>query len=259
MITVETDKGKFSAPHVVSTFSVGVLQHQDVIFKPRLPDWKKEAIFTFEMATYQKIFLLFPKQFWGDEQYIMYADPDQRGRYTVWQNINAPGFFPGNTGQNIIMVTATDTFARRNEALSDDEIKDETFAVLKEMYGADIPEPDDILVPRWTLDPLYRGSYSNWPLGALDEHHANLGEPIGAGQSWLHFAGEATSDEMFGYVQGAWDSGKTTAQTVADCLHGKCPGAKVYDPLTVCAQKENTFTRRSATGKRKGGSPRRHH
>ncbi|MDA4806970.1 FAD-dependent oxidoreductase, partial [Enterobacter hormaechei] len=67
-IVVHTDCGSFSAPHVVSTFSVGVLQHQDVHFTPRLPDWKKEAIFTFGMATYQKIFFLFDQQFWGDEQ-----------------------------------------------------------------------------------------------------------------------------------------------------------------------------------------------
>lgn len=67
-ITVVTDKGAFAAPHVVSTFSVGVLQHQDVTFEPKLPDWKKEAIFTFGMALYQKIFLLFEDKFWGDEQ-----------------------------------------------------------------------------------------------------------------------------------------------------------------------------------------------
>lgn len=54
-IVVHTDKGSFAAPHVVSTFSVGVLQHQDVQWVPRLPDWKKEAIFTFAMATYQKV------------------------------------------------------------------------------------------------------------------------------------------------------------------------------------------------------------
>lgn len=67
-IVVKTDKGSFSAPHVISTFSVGVLQNQDVKWVPTLPDWKKEAIFTFAMATYQKIFLMFEKQFWGPEE-----------------------------------------------------------------------------------------------------------------------------------------------------------------------------------------------
>ena len=68
IVVTTTNGDKYAAPHVVSTFSVGVLQHQDVSFVPRLPDWKKEAIFTFAMATYQKIFLLFEKQFWGDSE-----------------------------------------------------------------------------------------------------------------------------------------------------------------------------------------------
>lgn len=68
-IKVTTDKGEFIASkYVVSTMSLGVLQHQDVTWTPKLPDWKKEAIFTFSMATYQKIFMLFPTQFWGNEQ-----------------------------------------------------------------------------------------------------------------------------------------------------------------------------------------------
>lgn len=256
-IVVTTDKGKFSARHVVSTFSVGVLQHQDVKFSPRLPDWKKEAIFTFAMATYQKVFLLFERQFWGPEEYVMYADPDERGRYTVWQNINADGFFPQNTTNNVIMVTAVDSFAKRNEQLSDDEIKGEAFAVLQEMYGGDIPEPLDILVPRWTQDPLFRGSYSNWPLGALDEHHANLGEPVGGSGSWIHFAGEATSSEMFGYVQGAWDQGIKTAGVISECLRGKCAPVDVYETLTTCAQTQVQLSKRR--NRRKGGSPRRRH
>lgn len=255
-IVVTTDKGQFSAPHVVSTFSVGVLQHQDVKFVPRLPDWKKEAIFTFAMATYQKIFLLFEEQFWGEEEYIIYADPDERGRYAVWQNINADGFFPQSTANNIVMVTAVDVFARRNEELSDDEIKGEAFAVLQEMYGPDIPEPLDILVPRWTKDPLYRGSYSNWPLGALDEHHANLGQPVGNGSSWIHFAGEATSTEMFGYVQGAWDQGIKTAGVIGECLAGQCAPVEVFETLTTCSQ---THTLLKRGHQRRGGSPRRKH
>lgn len=67
-IKVTTDQGDFYARHVISTLSVGVLQHQDVKWVPSLPPWKKEAIFSFSMATYQKIFMLFPEQFWGDTE-----------------------------------------------------------------------------------------------------------------------------------------------------------------------------------------------
>jgi polyamine oxidase len=155
------------------------------------------------------------------------------------------------------MVTATGSFARRNEELSDEEVQAETMGVLREIYGASIPEPVDILVPRWTLDPLYRGSYSNWPLGALDEHHANLGQPITqGGKAWLHFTGEAMSDEYFGYVQGGWDQGLKTATAVASCLKGQCPSAEVYTALTTCEQSLTTIDRRAA--RRRGGTPKRH-
>ncbi|CAK9780397.1 amine oxidase [Cutaneotrichosporon oleaginosum] len=258
-ILVHTDKGTFAAPHVVSTFSVGVLQHQDVKWVPRLPDWKKEAIFTFAMATYQKIFFLFEKQFWGDSEFIMYSDPDERGRYMVWQNINAPGYFPPGAN-NVLMVTATGAFGRRNEQMSDEEIVEEALVVLREMYG-DVPAPLDALVPRWTLDPLFRGSYSNWPLGALDQHHSNLGQPLGGAQSWLHFSGEATSADSFGYVQGAWDQGIRTAEAIVACFAGDCPDATVYEAVTTCEQDETTMSRRSvrgAGGRKRGGAPRRH-
>lgn len=257
IVVTTTDGQTFSAPHVVSTFSVGVLQNQDVNFVPKLPDWKKEAIFTFAMTTYQKIFIMFDEQFWGPEQYMMYADPDQRGRYTVWQNINAPGFFPQGTTANLVMVTAIDDFARRNEKLTDDEVKKEVYQILKEMYGNDIPKPTDILVPRWTLDPLYRGTYSNWPIGATDQHHDNLGAPVGSGNTWLHFSGEAMSAELFGYVQGAWDEGLNAATTVAACLGGKCPTVDVFEAVTTCAQTATEFTRRDVGTKRKGMLARR--
>lgn len=157
------------------------------------------------------------------------------------------------------MVTATGDFGRRNELLSDAEIIEETMGVLREMYGPDIPDPLDIVVPRWTIDPLYRGSYSNWPLGVLDQHHSNLGQPIGGGDSWLYFSGEATSVEAFGYVQGAWDQGIKAAESIAQCFNGSCPDATVYEALTTCAQAETVFTRRRVAGPRaRGGSPRRH-
>lgn len=155
------------------------------------------------------------------------------------------------------MVTATDAFARRNEELTDEEIQGEVMNVLREMYGEDIPDPDDILIPRWTLDPLYRGSYSNWPIGALDQHHENLRKPVGSGR--LHFTGEAMSEEAFGYVQGAWLEGNFTAVTVANCINGvECPEVEVYEALTTCDQAETALTRRGGKTRRYKGPARRH-
>ena len=38
------------ADYVLCTFSLGVLQHDDVAFEPPLPDWKQEAIQSMTMV-----------------------------------------------------------------------------------------------------------------------------------------------------------------------------------------------------------------
>lgn len=64
-VTVTLTSGKtLKAEYALVTFSVGVLQNDDVVFKPALPDWKEEAINSMTMATYTKIFLQFPQVFW---------------------------------------------------------------------------------------------------------------------------------------------------------------------------------------------------
>lgn len=133
------------------------------------------------------------------------------------------------------MVTAVDQLARTFELLPDEEIQASAMKVLREMFGDDIPDPDDIVVPRWNSDPLYRGSYSNWPLGVLDQHHENLRQPVGDGR--IMFTGEAMSPDAFGYVQGAWTQGQETAQRIGQCLSGgDCPQAEVYETLKTCNQ-----------------------
>ena len=57
-----------------------------------------------------------------------------------------------------------------------------------------IPEPTAFLFPRWYNDPLYRGSFSNWPASLVPQHHTNLRAPLGR----LWFAGEALSEKYFG-------------------------------------------------------------
>lgn len=87
----------------------------------------------------------------------------------------------------------------RAEHQSDDETKAEVMAVLRKMFGNDIPEPLDFLYPRWSLEPWTYGSYSNWPPGLSNETHQDLRANVGR----LWFAGEATSAEYLGYLQGS--------------------------------------------------------
>lgn len=63
------------------------------------------------------------------------------------------------------MVTVTDDESRRIEQQKDSKTKAEVMEVLKEMFGKNIPEATDILVPRWWSNRFYKGSFSNWPIG----------------------------------------------------------------------------------------------
>lgn len=50
------------------------------MFEPELPEWKKDAIANFHMATYMKIFVQFPTKFWNDTEVSPYslASPPHR-------------------------------------------------------------------------------------------------------------------------------------------------------------------------------------
>ncbi|KAI8062333.1 uncharacterized protein B0P05DRAFT_556564, partial [Gilbertella persicaria] len=240
-VTISTKQGDtIHADYAITTFSIGVLQHRDIEWSPRLPEWKLEGLYGFHMATYTKIFLNFPYQFWDDQQFTVWADPDQRGYYAAWQNLNTPGFLPDNSTSHIFFVTVTQDMSYRVEDMTDEEVKKEIMVVLRRMYGDDIPEPTDFMFPRWHTNPLFRGSYSNWPIGEMDEHHANMKAPI---QNRVFFAGEAMSAEYYGFLQGAWFSGAETGLHVSQCIQKNCPAADYYPEITHAKLKASVIRR----------------
>ncbi len=121
----------------------------------------------------------------------VYADPE-RGRYPIWQSLDHPLFLPGS---GIIFVTVTGAYALRVEALPEAQVKEEALGVLRSMFPlVSIGEPEDFYYYKWHSDPLFRGSYSNWPASFLPAHHMNLRANLGR----LYFGGEATSLRYFG-------------------------------------------------------------
>ncbi|XP_066283765.1 uncharacterized protein [Branchiostoma lanceolatum] len=222
-VTVTTKDGSsYTADFAIVTFSMGVLQSNSVEFVPGLPDWKREAISRVHMVSYTKIYLKFPSKFWDDDEYIVYVG-EQKGYYTIWHNMEAEGLFPAGT--NIILVTLVDEEARRVEAQSDEATQAEAMAVLRNMYGAGIPDPTDILVPRWEQDPFFRGSYANWGVGIDDEGLRKLQAPV-AGR--LFFAGDGTGLH-YGYLQGAFFEGARVGGSIATCVRGG-PCEEGYQP-----------------------------
>ncbi|CAI0442323.1 unnamed protein product [Linum tenue] len=149
-VRVETEDGStYQAKYAVVSVSLGVLQSNLIRFAPTLPRWKTDAISSFDMAVYTKIFLKFPYKFWPagpGTGYFLYAHA-RRGYYPVWQHLENE--YPGS---NILFVTVTGDESRRVERLPGEDVQKEAMDVLRKMYGSGIPEPERILVPRWAMD-----------------------------------------------------------------------------------------------------------
>lgn len=225
-VTVTLKDGrKISARYAICTFSLGVLQNDDVVFEPKMPMWKQEAVHSMTMGLYTKIFMKFPRKFWFDTESALYADLE-RGRYPVWQSLDHPKFLPDS---GILFATVTGDFSKRIEALSDEQVQSELIGVLRTMYPhEDIPQPLDFHFKRWRADPLFRGSYSNWPPSLYSEHHTNLRANLGR----LWFAGEATSLTHFGFLHGAYFEGEKVGGEVATCVQGGgCPGLRYTESV----------------------------
>ncbi|KAA8642027.1 hypothetical protein EYZ11_006439 [Aspergillus tanneri] len=224
VIISNQDGSCVQAAYAICTFSLGVLQNDVVAFTPELPEWKQTAIQMFTMGTYTKIFMQFNETFWPtDTQYFLYADPESRGWYPLFQSLSMPGF---HEGSNILFVTVTHEMAYRAERQSDEKTKSEILDVLRKMFpDVEVPEPTAFLYPRWSTEPWAYGSYSNWPTGTTLEMHQNLR----ANTDRLWFAGEATSQSYFGFLHGAWFEGQHAGREIANLLTG-CKGNSTCGP-----------------------------
>ncbi|GMY22452.1 Polyamine oxidase 1 [Fagus crenata] len=163
--------------------------------------WKTEAIETCDVMVYTKIFLKFPHKFWPcgpGKEFFIYAH-ERRGYYTFWQHME--NAFPGS---NILVVTLTNGESKRVEAQSDEETLKEAMGVLRNMFGPNIPNATDILVPRWWNNRFQRGSYSNYPIISNHQDFQNIKAPVGR----IFFSGEHTSERFSGYVHGGYLAGE---------------------------------------------------
>ncbi|XWS32512.1 hypothetical protein CRYUN_Cryun23aG0164400 [Craigia yunnanensis] len=209
-VTVKTEDGCiYEANYVILSASIGVLQSDLISFRPPLPRWKMEAIEKCDVMVYTKIFLKFPYKFWPcgpEKEFFIYAH-ERRGYYTFWQHME--NAYPGS---NILVVTLTNGESKRVEAQSDEETLKEAMGVLRDMFGADIPNATDILVPRWWNNRFQRGSYSNYPIISNNQVVNYIKAPVGR----IFFTGEHTSERFNGYVHGGYLAGIDTGKDLLE-------------------------------------------
>lgn len=208
-ITVRTqDNHTFTGDYAIVTFSLGVLQQNLVKFTPSLPFWKRESVSQFKMVVFYHVHLQFPEVFWDNRVLILYSGT-RKGYFTTWQNIDKV-----HPGSKALYASVIDEEAKRLDHLADDQIKAEALAVLSKMYpNIKIPNPTNFFMEKWYSNPLFKGSYTAWPTGYSNDTYKGLCAPVGR----LYFAGEAYEFKHFGYVHGAYYSGRRTAEQVVTC------------------------------------------
>ena len=132
-----SDGSCYEGKQVLITFSSNVLASGKVKFDPDLPTWKKRAQLMFPLGHYCKVFLEFAYQFWDSSDHVMAVQRNPE-EYSLWQNLNRPGLYPG---KNLLVVTLTGDKCLRSQRETDRVVKQDAMRVLKKLYGTWIPNP----------------------------------------------------------------------------------------------------------------------
>jgi monoamine oxidase len=206
-VSITTSQGVFEADYAIVTVPLGVLKAGAIRFDPPLPQAKQAAIRDLGMSVLNKVYLHFPDVFWDrDAEWMLYLG-ERTGEWADAVNIYA------YTGQPVLLLFNAAEFGLAIEDMPDAEIVRRAMEMLRSVYGANIPEPDGVLITRWGKDPYALGSYSSISLGATPADREALAESV---EDVLFFAGEATSSEFPSTVHGALLSGRAAAEGIMD-------------------------------------------
>ncbi len=207
-IKVQTQKDVYWADRVVVTVPHGVLRQNKVIFAPALPDWKQQAIQAIGSGQADKIVLQFDKPFWDAGQQFIGFRRAGWGQTEMFLNLK-------RTTDKSILVGMVLGDARKEILNGEGRLSYDLLLRLRRIYGADIPEPNDLYLTDWSTDPHSLGPFAIPLVGSTAKHYGALAEPIGGK---LFFAGEHTNFEYRASVHGAYLSGLRAAKQVMETI-----------------------------------------
>ena len=200
---------RIDARHVIITLPIGVLQHNVTLFTPALPADKRVAINAIAMGPVIKIALEFREPFWRQVENGRYRDAGffrapQCQLQTIWSR------YPDRAP--ILMGWAGGGAAQRLRDRGVDPIRAALDSVAMLFPSVDVKEElRNAYFHDWQADPFACGAYSYLRVGAGNAREW-LAEPI---DDTLFFAGEATSSDDAGTVAGAFDTGYSSALSIA--------------------------------------------
>ncbi|KAK1309590.1 hypothetical protein QJS10_CPA09g01423 [Acorus calamus] len=208
---VTVDGQVFAADMVLCTVSLGVLKKKCIQFVPELPVRKLEAIQRLGFGLLNKVAMLFPRVFWGEDLDTfghLNEEESRRGEFFLFF-----GYQSVSGGPVLIALVA-------GEAAVDFETSDpavvlhRVLSILRGIYtprGIEVPDPIQTVCTRWGSDPLCHGSYSHVSVGSSGADYDILAENV---EGRLFFAGEATTRKHPATMHGAFLSGLRAASSI---------------------------------------------
>lgn len=202
-VRILTSEGEeYTAGAVIVTVPTSVLAEGALHFDPPLPDAHAEALDDLPLGVVNKVFFRF-----GD------TDLPPEPLFTIGNGTTSrtAHYQLRPAGQPLAMAFFGGDLSRELEASG--ELAAFAREELARLFGADFTAAiRGELVTAWGADPFARGSYSAAAPGAAHQRGV-LATPV---SPRLLFAGEACSENHFGTVLGAWESGVAAARVVLD-------------------------------------------
>lgn len=205
-VAVITQSGvEYQATYVLVTVPLGVLQKGDLLFNPHLPQANRTAINKLKMGLLDKVYLKFPALFWEKEKELIITLDNDADYFPEFIN------YYRLLDEPVLMAFSAGSFAKKVEAMSDEDIIEQIMGTLQRHYGSAIPKPEKYKITRWFEDPLSYGAYSYLPAGVERDNRNALAMPV---DNKVFFAGEATSFYFPSTVHGAFLSGVRSAYEI---------------------------------------------
>jgi len=203
-----------SAPRVLITVPLAVLQNGSIGFSPTLPPEKVKALETLEMGNVTRVSLRFQERFWESVR----PPESTKSLSNLSFLLSHEEWFPTwwtTLPEKLPIITGWAPFrqAERLSGQSEAFIAEKALEALSRLLGIRKTELDSLLEETywhdWQKDPFSLGAYSYVKVGGVRAQET-LARPV---ENILFFAGEATDfSGHHGTVHGAIASGKRTAK-----------------------------------------------
>ncbi|XP_077254061.1 LSD1-like2 isoform X2 [Tasmannia lanceolata] len=202
----------FQADMVLCTVPLGVLKNRTIRFEPELPRRKLDAIERLGFGLLNKVAMIFPHVFWGEDLDTfgsLNKDTHRRGEFFLFYSYHMV------SGGPVLIALVAGEAALTFECIDPTVLLHRVLSILRGIYsprGIDVPNPIQTICTRWGSDPLCRGSYSHVGVGSSGRDYDILAENVGEGR--LFFAGEATNRQYPATMHGAFLSGLREASCI---------------------------------------------